>query len=175
MLKNQLIFISLVFCFTTQIVSQNIYGYYSNPELDIGFFRTKIALYDDSTFYYQFSGDMINDQSIGTYSVKEKILYLNYDEISDSISSNRVYVLEHIGDSTIFHETNDFSTYNPTGDRNTEWLIGRKKLIPRNLETGKFIRKAKLLKIDKDEWERMYGVSIRYLPATSGQKEINPK
>jgi len=59
----------------------------------MGFFVTRIQLKKDSTFKYEFSGDMMYNKGTGTYIIEKKIIYLTFDKdslttIEKALSSN---------------------------------------------------------------------------------------
>jgi hypothetical protein len=61
-------------------------GYYSSNVADIGFFLTKIQLNNDSTFKYEFSGDLAYNKGTGKYKIENKnITHLTFD--TDSIDT----------------------------------------------------------------------------------------
>jgi hypothetical protein len=62
---------------------RDITGYYSSNTADMGFFVTKIQLNKDSTFKYEFSGDMMYNKGTGTYRIEnKKIIHLAFDKDS---------------------------------------------------------------------------------------------
>lgn len=64
---------------------RSLTGYYSSNTADMGFFVTRIQLNTDSTFKYEFSGDMMYNKGTGRYRVVDrKIIHLTFDK--DSIS-----------------------------------------------------------------------------------------
>ena len=67
----------LVLC-TSCDVSRKIPGNYSTRLASQGFFATYIDLHSDSTFFYQFSGDLIRNNGIGTYSANKRRIKLTY-------------------------------------------------------------------------------------------------
>ena len=57
-------------------------GKYSLNFPTYGMFSSSIELKSDSTFVKNFSGDMMNDSSIGKWSVNKDTLTLNFDTIN---------------------------------------------------------------------------------------------
>lgn len=57
---------------------EKIPGTYSSKFYSNGFFKTFIDLNTDSSFYYQFVGDMIDKRGIGNYIVKGRNIQLKY-------------------------------------------------------------------------------------------------
>ena len=59
---------------------RDVTGYYSSNTADMGFFETRIQLNKDSTFRYEFVGDMMYNKGTGTYEIEgEKIVHLTFD------------------------------------------------------------------------------------------------
>jgi hypothetical protein len=62
---------------------RSLTGYYSSNAADMGFFVTRIQLNKDSTFKYEFSGDMMYNKGTGTYRIENrKIIHLTFDKDS---------------------------------------------------------------------------------------------
>jgi hypothetical protein len=53
-------------------------GYYISNYAELGFFVTQIELFEDSTFKYEFSGDLFLDRVKGKYRVKKDTIYFDY-------------------------------------------------------------------------------------------------
>lgn len=77
-------------------VGQNrLPGYYSSNVAESGFFATKIQLNPDSTFKYEFRGDLMYNKGTGRYKVQNKRLILltfdkdeNTDPMARALGSN---------------------------------------------------------------------------------------
>ena len=63
----------------------------------------KIEFENDSTFKYNFSGDLINQELTGTYFLKKNIAYLKFIKNKDEIESKRTK------SNNFFFIKNDFS------------------------------------------------------------------
>jgi hypothetical protein len=62
---------------------RDITGYYSSNTADMGFFVTKIQLNKDSTFKYEFGGDMMYNKGTGMYKIENgNIIHLTFDKDS---------------------------------------------------------------------------------------------
>jgi hypothetical protein len=59
-------------------VARRIPGNYSTRLASQGFFATYLDLHTDSSFFYQFSGDLIRNNGIGTYSANKRRIELIY-------------------------------------------------------------------------------------------------
>jgi hypothetical protein len=59
-------------------VARRIPGNYSTRLASQGFFATYLDLHTESSFFYQFSGDLIRNNGIGTYSVNKRRIELTY-------------------------------------------------------------------------------------------------
>ena len=81
---------------------KNLPGYYSSNVPSLGFFVTRIQLNEDSTFKYEFSGDLAYNKGTGTYKVKDrKVVLLVFDTIDHSqLDSSRrfVAIIQSLGD-----------------------------------------------------------------------------
>ncbi|KAA5548578.1 hypothetical protein [Adhaeribacter rhizoryzae] len=67
---------------------RNVEGRYISRFAISGFFITSLTLKPDSTFCYQFAGDLFFDQATGKFNVNKKLLTLKYDKIKDDSSQN---------------------------------------------------------------------------------------
>ena len=56
----------------TTFGQRDLIGYYSSNVADNGFFITKLELNTDSTFKYEFYGDLLYDRGTGKYRLKNK-------------------------------------------------------------------------------------------------------
>jgi hypothetical protein len=65
-------FVPLIFIIFSCSTKQNIYGTYESNFADLGFFITKIELKKNSTFNYNFAGDLINQSLTGKYYIRKK-------------------------------------------------------------------------------------------------------
>ncbi len=149
----------LLILFTSPIVKgQNVVGYYVTPKISNGFFITKIAVYDDSTFYWNFAGDLIFEERKGDYIIKHKQLIFDLKpEIDTVMLYYKELDLEDI-DTTKLPPL-DPIIYDKNENIIKTYLIKRNKLIPISKE-GKPVFKAKLVRISKEEWEKRKGMGI---------------
>lgn len=70
-LKTLGIIILTLFSLTT-FGQRDVVGYYSSNVAENGFFITKIQLRSDSTFKYEFYGDLLYDRGTGKYKIENK-------------------------------------------------------------------------------------------------------
>ncbi len=67
----------------TTFGQRDLIGYYSSNVADNGFFITKLELKTDSTFKYEFYGDLLYDRGTGKYKLKDKrIILVTFDKDS---------------------------------------------------------------------------------------------
>jgi len=72
------LFLGIITLCSSCNISSKIPGNYSTRLPSQGFFGTYIKLNSDSTFFYQFSGDLIRNNGIGTYSIDKRLVKLTY-------------------------------------------------------------------------------------------------
>ena len=65
----------------TSYSQSKLTGFWVSNMAEIGFFVTKLQLYPDSTFKYEFSGDLAYDKATGVYRLERNILYFQYDSV----------------------------------------------------------------------------------------------
>jgi|GEM_PF-3877000 len=140
------------------VKGQEYVGYYVTPRLSNGFFMTKIAIYSDTTFYYEFSGDLISEERNGKYSIERKQLIFDLKPDFDT-----TFVYYKYCDLNDIDTTNlpplDPIIYDINENITKRYLIKKNKLIPYSKE-GKLINKAKLIRIDENDWNRRHGIGI---------------
>lgn len=78
MTKQLLILIICIFSNIAFGQKSKIPGYYISNYAELGFFVTQIELFEDSTFKYEFSGDLFLDKANGKYKVKKDTIYFEY-------------------------------------------------------------------------------------------------
>jgi hypothetical protein len=85
-LKTSLIILLLVNGFST-FGQKRLKGFYSSKKPELGFFVTRIQLNQDSTFKYEFGGDLAYDKGTGKYwCEKGDLILLKFDEVKlDSV------------------------------------------------------------------------------------------
>jgi len=73
--------LTLIICIFSNIAfgqKSKIPGYYISNYAELGFFVTQIELFEDSSFKYEFSGDLFLDKVKGKYRVKKDTIYFDY-------------------------------------------------------------------------------------------------
>jgi hypothetical protein len=135
--------------------SQDYIGYYWTPELGVGFFREKIALFKDSTFHWIYCGDLVYEETSGTYHVKDNIIILDVKPHYDTINS---------WDKELEMKVSSILPPVPyVYDRNEKisrvYFYRKNRLYPFS-DRGKRSRHAKFLKVDKEIWKQRVGVWI---------------
>jgi len=75
---QQTAFVVLALTLFSCNASKRIPGRYSTKFASNGFFWTLLELQTDSSFFYQFSGDMINKKAIGNYTIRNRNIELRY-------------------------------------------------------------------------------------------------
>lgn len=78
---NNFLRIILLIVFTTSCNQRTLTGYYSSNKAELGFFVTRLQLNPDSTFKYEFSGDLAYSKGEGKYSYEDRILTISFDEV----------------------------------------------------------------------------------------------
>lgn len=82
--KNKSAFLILItFIFSFQVAAtkaqvNKVAGFYADNFYAYGFFATFIQLNPDSTFKYEWGGDMEDDRAIGTYKIINDTVFLTY-------------------------------------------------------------------------------------------------
>ena len=128
--------ISLIFLFIFVIHSvdgqpNKVTGYYSSNFAIIGWFSVQILLSSDSTFKYQYIGDLTNDKAKGIYKVVKDTVYLEFEDTYVESWPDLLDTVTYISTDTTGKEitlTVDFNQ--PTSPRPQKLLFkGRKLLI----------------------------------------------
>ena len=86
-LRNLAILILVLLSFTS-CSKKNLAGYYSSNVAALGFFATRIQLNEDSTFKYEFSGDLAYNKGRGKYIMdNEGVVHLDFEPepLADSV------------------------------------------------------------------------------------------
>lgn len=141
--------------------AQSAIGCYVSRKASLDFFKTKILLKDDSTFYYNFSGDLQFEETTGTFSkYKNKILLApipNYDTIP-APSFKEIGITDP---DTLEMEPLSATIFDINDNMTKTYIWKKRKLIPISKE-GKAIRKARLVRVDSMTFQhtRGYGVWI---------------
>ncbi len=126
-LCSTLLFISIN-AFSQQ--SRLIFGTYKSVFDETGWFGTSLKLNEDSTFEYQFAGDLTNDQWSGNFTLVGDTIKFIYP----SCTLIDTFIIH--GD-TIIVKNLPAHSQKPRG-----FLIGRKNRLYRINESGKVIRKS---------------------------------
>jgi len=108
-----------------------IIGNYRSNFAELGFFVTQIELLPDSTFEYEFSGDLFYDRAKGKYKVHNDTIYFEY--YSEKIDTTTVTYIDSTG-KVFKYKMPPMSNY-------------AKHLRPNKL----YYRKRKLFAINSDE------------------------
>src|SRR5882724_7801599 len=95
----------LISCNTAKMIP----GSYSTRFASNGFFRTFLDLGTDSSFFYQFSGDMISRKGIGNYSIENRNVKLRY------VPSKYDTLIEGVRDDTVWAPGRKFLRIEPIG------------------------------------------------------------
>jgi len=140
----------LSLCILTLLISCNanktIEGKYRSNFADLGFFITEIELKKDSTFHYEFSGDLIHTELDGNYKVENKVLYLRFNKLKGETENE---IVEVNGKDTIisFEDFGKTHSYDLKKEKEIEYhlkyKISNEKLFAYNIQTNKIVRKAK--------------------------------
>ncbi|MFL9836489.1 hypothetical protein ABS768_03210 [Flavobacterium sp. ST-75] len=83
-------------------------GIYSTNFPAYGMFSQSIELKEDSTFVKNFRGDMMNDNSVGTWSVKQDTLVLVFDTIKNPKSRYKGTEIFIIKNKKLIYPDNDW-------------------------------------------------------------------
>ncbi|MDX6189717.1 hypothetical protein SGQ83_10170 [Flavobacterium sp. Fl-318] len=147
--------IILLICFSIFLmscnVSEKIDGKYRSNFADLGFFITKIELKSDSTFHYEFSGDLSHQELDGKYIIKKKKLYLRFNKLKDETESEIVKIN---GKDTIVNFGNFGKTHSYELKKENEieyhlkYKISKGKLQSYNTQTDKLVRKGEKYSIN---------------------------
>lgn len=87
-MRNIAILIFILFSTASCSQKKNLAGYYSSNVADLGFFVERIQLNKDSTFKYEYSGDLSYNKGTGKYRVDKKgVIHLDFEPepSSDSV------------------------------------------------------------------------------------------
>lgn len=139
---NIILFVLLTSCNS----NKNVVGKYRSNFAELGFFITKIELKPDSTFHYEFSGDLQHTELDGKYKVENKNLYLRFNKLKGE-SENKI--IEINGKDTIvnFEDFGKTHSYDLKKEKEIEYHLKHKisngKLFVYNIQTNKIVRKVK--------------------------------
>jgi hypothetical protein len=134
-------FVPLIFIVFSCSTKQNIYGTYESNFADLGFFITKIELKKDSTFNYNFAGDLINQSLTGKYYTRKNTLYLEFKTNKGEIETEK--------DSLTFLEAlyGNQHNYELKKENDIEYhrkfKISNGKLFSYRIDNGKLVTAAK--------------------------------
>lgn len=78
---NRIAFGILLTVVASSASAQQLRGIYKSNFADLGFFITTINFTSDSTFDYEFSGDLIQKNFRGHYSIRQPNVYLRFSEV----------------------------------------------------------------------------------------------
>ena len=137
-----ILILTLLFSCNTK---KSIIGKYRSNFAEMGFFVTKMELNKDSTFFYEFSGDLLHTELDGKYKIENKILYLRFNKLKGETESEFVKVS---GKDTIvnFENFGKSHSYELRKENEIEYhlkyKISNQKLFVYNIITNKIVRKV---------------------------------
>ncbi len=107
-------------------------GFYSSNVAEIGFFVTRIQLNNDSTFKYEFSGDLMYNKGTGKYRIEnKKLIHLTFD--TDDTIDPIVKALSSNGKrpSRLFYKKRRLHEFNVNGQlvKRGQGMSRHKKLL----------------------------------------------
>ena len=117
----------MITCISSSLWGQNIEGYYASNAAVLGFFVTRIQLNPDSTFKYEFAGDLQYDYGTGRYKFVESTVHLQFDAIEDTS-----YVIK------AFREVH-------ASNRPSKYLLRGNKLWSYHVEQGHVVKQGQAL------------------------------
>jgi hypothetical protein len=138
---KKLLYILLLLVIVSCKTNKNVFGTYRSKFITLGFFGTTIDLKKDSTFKYNFSGDLIDQNLTGKYSIRKNILYLKFktnkgerEDASDSLQIREMF-------SGDFH---DYDLKQESGIQfHRKYKIRGYKIFSYHIGTGKLVTRAK--------------------------------
>ncbi|MCD9855849.1 hypothetical protein LUD75_14080 [Epilithonimonas sp. JDS] len=149
-MKN-LVFV-LLFLITASCASKkDVSGIYKSNFADLGFFITTIELKKDSTFEYNFAGDLVNTDLTGKYRIKDKNIYLKFTKNKGDIESK--------SDSLSISEmlSGNYHNYNLKNESgfayHLKYLIKGNRLFSYRIDNGKLVKFGKYYS-DRKKWEK---------------------
>ncbi|WP_379963323.1 hypothetical protein [Epilithonimonas sp. UC225_85] len=134
-------FIFLIVILTSCASNKDVTGIYKSNFADLGFFVTTISLQKDSTFEYNFAGDLVNTDLTGKYIVKDKNLYLEFSKNKGKIESKNdsLSVLEILSGN--YH---NYDLKNESGiSFHLKYLIKNRKLFSYRIDNRKLVNFGK--------------------------------
>lgn len=115
----------------TVLGQRKLTGFYSSKTADLGFFVTRVQLETDSTFKYEFSGDLAYSKGTGKYRIEgKKIIHLEFDPINLDSASTLMDALSGGASRT----------------RPMKFLYKRRRLYYFHVTTGQLVKKNYLKK-----------------------------
>lgn len=136
----RILLISIGFIILTSCRTTNLVGTYRSNCAEIGFFVTTVKLNNDSTFEYRFRGDLANESGIGTFTVSDRTLELNFVKDTTNDSKFNMTFTDSLGNVDIVAV--DLSELlNPTPTEPLTYKLGTNKLWVTNNE-GDVVKRA---------------------------------
>lgn len=124
--------------------NKKIDGKYRSNFADLGFFITEIELKSDSTFHYEFSGDLLHTELAGKYKIKKRKLYLRFDKLKGETEIVKINGKDTIVNFEDFGKTHSYKLKKENEiEYHLKYKISKDKLQSYNIETGKLVRKGK--------------------------------
>ena len=155
------------FLFLTTLIScaskEKVKGTYKSNRASLGFFITKIEFENDSTFKYNFSGDLINQELTGTYFLKKNIAYLKFIKNKDEIESksDSLKVLEIL--------EGNYHNYDLKEEKgipfHLKFKVCKEKLLIYRIDNGKLVRRSKVYDGKKWVYKKVYLKKVSQKPA----------
>ena len=131
----------LILCLSSCTSTKNIQGKYKSNFADLGFFINTIKFKNDSTFKYNYSGDLVNQDLTGTYKIHKNKLYLKFIKNKGEIE----YQNDSLSISEILSENrHNYKLKNENGiNYHRKFLIKNGKLFNYREDNGKLVKRAK--------------------------------
>lgn len=135
----RILLIFIGFLTITGCRTSNIAGTYRSNCADIGFFVTTVKLNSDSTFEYNFRGDLVNESGKGTYEVNNGIVDLTF--IKQPIKRTEYWIREDSSGNidTVYYNIDEI--FNPPRTEPLTYKLGNNKLWIIN-KYGKVVKRA---------------------------------
>ena len=132
---------ALILCLSSCSSTKDIQGKYKSNFADLGFFINTIEFKNDSTFNYNYSGDLVNQDLTGTYKIDKNKLYLKFTKNKGEIE----YQNDSLSISEILSgNRHNYKLKNENGiNYHRKFLIKNGKLFSYREDNGKLVKRAK--------------------------------
>ena len=148
----------LIFLIFTTLLScasdKKVIGTYKSNRASLGFFITTIEFKADSTFKYNFSGDLIDQNLTGKFSVKQNMTYLKFYKNKGDI--------ENKSDSLSVAEilSGNYHSYDLKEEKrlpyHLKFKICNEKLLIYRVDNGKLVKRSKVHNGKKYVFRKVY-------------------